>query len=154
MLNKKNYQKEKTTQKFVLKDKGSITLQRPIHIAQELSWNYGEDVVIYDVRNSSPFVSFYIVATAANDRRLRALEDTAREALYSNYKTIDHTEGNNKSEWILLDAKDVVIQLFTKKERERVGFDVLYQNVPHKIVVAKEEPVYRKKKRPAPVQKY
>lgn len=133
---------------FVLANKGSIKSQRALHIAADLSWNFGEDVVVYDVRNNSPFVSYYIVASANNDRRLNALVATAKESLYDNYKEVDHTEGKNNSEWVLIDAKDFVVQLFTKKERERVDFDRLYRTVPHKIVVAKKEPEYRRRKKP------
>lgn len=135
--------------KFEYKDKGSIKSKRAIHIAQDLSYNFGEDVVIYDVRNSSPFVSYYIVASSKNEKRLRALVSIAKETLYDNYKEIDHSEGKNDSQWILIDAKDVVVQLFTKEERERVQFDALYKDVPHKMIVQKEEPIYRRRKKAA-----
>lgn len=131
-----------------LTNKGSITSQRMIHIASDISYNYGEDVVIYDVREKSPFVSYFVVASASNDRRLRALIQTAKEALYDNYKEIDHTEGKNESNWILIDAKDVVVHLFTKDERKRVDLDSLYADVPHKIIKVTEEPVYRRRKKP------
>jgi ribosome-associated protein len=139
--------KKNNKEKFIIVNKGSITSKRAIHIASDISWNYGEDVVIYDVRNNSPFVSYYIVATASNEHRLKALINIAEEALYDNYKILDHKEGRNGSKWYLLDAKDIVIQLFTKDERERVGFDELYKDVPHKIIKAEVEPVYRRKKR-------
>lgn len=135
-------------EEFTLKNKGSIRSARMIHIAEDLSWNYGEDVVIYDVRESTPFVSYYIVATASNERRLRALINAAEDALYDNYKDIDHKEGNKTSEWFLIDAKDVVIHLFTSKERERVDIDRLYEKHPHKIVKAEKEPEYRRRKKP------
>lgn len=130
------------------KDKGSIRALRPLHIAQDLSYNWGEDVIVYDVRNQSPFVSYYVVASASNDRRLKALMATAKDSLWDNYKEIDHVEGRNDSNWILIDAKDIVVQLFTKEERSRVQFDSLYMECPHKLVVQKEEPDYKRRKRP------
>ncbi len=139
--------KKSTTQKFVLADKGSITNKRPLHIAEDLSYNFGEDVVVYDVRNNSPFVSFYVVASAKNETRLRALVQSAKDAIYDNYHEVDHVEGRNDSNWILIDCKDIVVQLFAKEERERVGFDQLYKDVPHKIVKVSEEPVYRRRKK-------
>lgn len=132
-----------------LEDKGRITSQRALHIASDLSWNYGEDVVVYDVRERTPYVSYFILASASNDRRLRALVQTAKDSLYDNFKDVDHTEGKNDSNWILIDAKDVVVHLFTKDERKRVDMDVLYEECPHKIVKVTEEPVYRKRKKPA-----
>lgn len=138
---------KKTETKFKLENKGRITSQRMIHIASDLSWNYGEEVVIYDVRERTPYVSYYIVASASNDTRLKALVQYAKESLYDNYKDLDHVEGRNDSNWILLDAKDVVIQLFTRDERKRVDFDKLYASCPHKVIVSKEEPKYRKRKK-------
>ncbi len=139
--------KKSTTQKFELTDKGSITNKRPLHMAEDLSYNFGEDVVVYDVRNNSPFVSFYVVASAKNETRLRALVQSAKDTIYDNYHEVDHVEGRNDSNWILIDCKDIVVQLFSKEERERVGFDQLYKDVPHKIVKVTEEPVYRRRKK-------
>lgn len=139
--------KKTDKKKFVLEDKGTIRSQRALHMAQDLSYNFGEDVVVYDVRDNSPFVSYYIVASANNDRRLKALVSTAKDTIYDNYHEVDHVEGRNDSNWFLIDCKDIVIQLFTKEERERVGFDELYKDVPHKIVKVKEEPQYRRKKK-------
>lgn len=129
-------------------NKGVVRTVRPIHIALDLSWNYGENVVVYDVREKTPYVSYYIVASAQTERRLNSLVQTAKDSLYDNYKEIDHVEGRNGSKWILIDAKDIVIQLFTREERNRVDFDALYQDCPHKVVEADKEPVYRRRKRP------
>jgi len=88
------------------------------------------------------------VASASNDRRLQALTATAQTSLYDNYHDVDHIEGKNDSKWILIDAKDIVVQLFTKEERGRVRFDELYLDCPHKIVKALKEPKYRKRPQP------
>ncbi len=130
------------------KDRGRITARRPIYIASDLSWNYAEDVVVYDVRSKTPYVSYYIVCSAQTERRLENLVKTAEESLYDNYRELDHVEGKNGSRWILVDAKDIVIQLFTREERVRVDFDSLYQDCPHKCIEVDKEPVYRKRKRP------
>lgn len=150
MLNKKKTIKPKLNIKDI-SNKGRITSQRALHIAEDLSWNYGSDVVVYDVREKSPFVSYFVVCSAVNKERLKALYNAARETLYDNYKMIDHTEGRNDSQWILIDAKDIVIHLFTKDEREHFALDERYLDCPHKVVKALKEPVYRKKKR-APSQ--
>jgi ribosome-associated protein len=144
----KNFKKPAVKVPFVLKDKGSIRALTPLHIAEELSYNWGDEVVVYDVRDKTPFVSYYIVASAKNAVRLNALVSEAKEALYENYQEVSHVEGKNDSRWILIDAGQIVVQLFTPEERKRVALDELYQNSPHKIVVQEEEPVYRKRKKP------
>jgi ribosome-associated protein len=128
-----------------------VTAVKPLHIAEDLSWNFGEDVVVYDVRERTPYVSYYIVGSAANDKRLQALVSEAQQSLYDNYEDVDHVEGRNDSQWILIDAHDIVVQLFTRNERNRVNFDGLFEDCPHCAVEAKKEPKYRKRK-PKPSQ--
>lgn len=135
-------------------NKGSIKALRPIHIAEDISWNYGEDVVIYDVRDKSPFVSYYIVCSSQNEHRLRALVQTAKESLYDNYHDVKNVEGKRESTWILIDSGDIIVQLFTKEERNRVDFDALYQDCPHKVIKALKEPSYKRRKKPVAVQNY
>lgn len=142
---------EKKTKVF--RNKGRIAAMRPIHVAEDLSWNYGKDVVVYDVRKKTPYVSYYIVASAQNDRRLQALVSAADESLYDNFYELDHKEGRNGSTWILLDAKQVVVQLFTEDMRKEVDFDALYEDCPHVVVHVEEEPKYRKRKRPESQQR-
>ena len=60
MLNKKKTIKPKLNIKDI-SNKGRITSQRALHIAEDLSWNYGSDVVVYDVREKSPFVSYFVL---------------------------------------------------------------------------------------------
>lgn len=137
----------KTKSSLQIEDKGTIKAKRVLNIASDLSWNYGEDVIVYDVRTKSPFISYYIVCSASNDHRLQSLVSVAEESLYDNFFVLSHKEGRNGSTWILLDAKEVVVQLFTKSMREEVKFDDLYLDCPHKRVETLEEPDYPKRKR-------
>lgn len=105
---------------------GNISDEKVINVAKFLVDNFALNVIIYDVQNKTPFVSYYIVASSKSDFRLKKLIQDAKEALVKNNFNIDHIEGKNKSKWILIDAKDLVIQLFTKEEREHVKFDELY----------------------------
>ena len=127
----------------------TIKSARVRHVAEELSWNYGADVVIYDVRERTPYVSYYIVCTAGNEYRLQSLAQTADEALYDNFFELHHKEGRNGSTWILLDAKTVVVQLFTKEMRDHVKFDELYQDCPHEVILCEKEPKYPKRRKVA-----
>lgn len=138
---------DKNTTGIKYTSKGSITAKRPIHIAMDLSYNYGDDVVVYDVKNKTPFVNYYIVCSCSNEAKMRKVISVAEESLYDNYKEIDHKEGKNNSKWVLIDAKDIVIQIFLKEERNRVQFDKLYEDCPHKVVVSDKQPIYRRRKK-------
>ena len=113
---------------------GKINDNNVTNVAKFLVDNFALNVIIYDVQNKTPFVSHYIVASSKSEFRLKKLIQDAKEALVKNNFDIDHIEGKNKSKWILIDAKDVVIQLFTKDEREHVKFDELYLDCDHLVL--------------------
>lgn len=139
----------KTEEKVSLniEDKGVIDDQKMINIASDLSYNHGDDVIIYDVREKSPFLSYYIVVSYSNESRLKKGVSVAEESLYNNNIVIDHKEGKNKSRWILIDGKEVVLQLFLKDERKRIDFDSLYLDSPHKVIVSEKEINYEKREK-------
>ena len=139
----------KTEEKVSLniEDKGVIDDQKMINIASDLSYNHGDDVIIYDVREKSSFLSYYIVVSYSNESRLKKGVSVAEESLYNNNIVIDHKEGKNKSRWILIDGKEVVLQLFLKDERKRVDFDSLYLDCPHKVIVSEKEIDYEKREK-------
>ena len=139
----------KTEEKVSLniEDKGAIDDQKMINIASDLSYNHGDDVIIYDVREKSPFLSYYIVVSYSNESRLKKGVSVAEESLYNNNIVIDHKEGKNKSRWILIDGKEVVLQLFLKDERKRIDFDSLYLDCPHKVIVSEKEIDYEKREK-------
>ena len=139
----------KTEEKVSLniEDKGVIDDQKMINIASDLSYNHGDDVIIYDVREKSPFLSYYIVVSYSNESRLKKGVSVAEESLYNNNIVIDHKEGKNKSRWILIDGKEVVLQLFLKDERKRIDFDSLYLESPHKVIVSEKEINYEKREK-------
>ena len=139
----------KTEEKVSLniEDKGVIDDQKMINIASDLSYNHGDDVIIYDVREKSPFLSYYIVVSYSNESRLKKGVSVAEESLYNNNIVIDHKEGKNKSRWILIDGKEVVLQLFLKDERKRFDFDSLYLDCPHKVIVSEKEINYEKREK-------
>ncbi len=116
---------------------GKINDYNVINVGKFLVDNFAQNVIIYDVQNKTPFVSYYIVASSKNDYRMKKLVLDAKEALIKYGYEIDHVEGKNKSKWILIDSKDVVVQLFTKEERNNVKFDELYLDCNHMIIESK-----------------
>ena len=99
----------KTEEKVSLniEDKGVIDDQKMINIASDLSYNHGDDVIIYDVREKSPFLSYYIVVSYSNESRLKKGVSVAEESLYNNNMPI--TIGTRQATRAVVEG--------TKKER-------------------------------------
>ena len=88
-----------------------------------LSEHKAEDIVTIDVSSKTPFADFYVLATANNIRQLNALKELVEEALEINKMSINHIEGTPESGWILIDAHHVIVNIFSKAERERISLE-------------------------------
>ncbi len=82
-----------------------------------------EDIQIIDVRDKTPFSEYYILVTATNPRQMNALKEAVVEKIETLKGKINHVEGNENSGWILVDAYHVIINIFSKEERERISLE-------------------------------
>lgn len=84
-----------------------------------------EDVVVIDVKEKTPFADYYVLATATNNRQLNALAEIVEDELEKAKFPVGHIEGKPESGWILIDAHHVIINIFSREERERISLDEL-----------------------------
>ncbi|MFA6620535.1 MAG: ribosome silencing factor, partial [Bacilli bacterium] len=84
-----------------------------------------EDIEVIDVKERTPFADYYILATAPNARALSAYPDSLIEALGKAKIDVRQIEGNPESGWVVVDAGQVVVQLFTAPKREEMNLDSL-----------------------------
>ena len=82
-----------------------------------------EDIVVLDVKEKTPFSEYYVLASGNNFRQINALAELVEEGLDNNKIKINHIEGTPESGWILIDAYHVIINIFSKEERERISLD-------------------------------
>ena len=59
-----------------------------------------------DLRKAAGFTDFFVIATGANARQVRAIAEAVQESLLAMRVKPSHTEGNKSSGWILLDYFD------------------------------------------------
>jgi ribosome-associated protein len=92
-------------------------------ILQLLEETKAEDVQLIDVRERTPFSEYYILVTATNPRQMNAIKEAVVEKIESLLGKINHVEGNENSGWILVDAYHIIINIFSKEERERISLE-------------------------------
>lgn len=92
-------------------------------IEKTLDEHKAQDIVTIDVRERNPFADYYVLATAGNIRQLNALAEVVEEELAKIKFEIGHIEGKPESGWILIDAHHVIVNIFSKEERERISLD-------------------------------
>lgn len=85
-----------------------------------------EDVVVMNLSNRASFAERMVIATGLSERQMVAmahhLERDLKEAGYG-YAQIEGAQG---SDWVLMDAGDVVVNLFKPESRELYALERMW----------------------------
>lgn len=103
-----------------------------VHVAaRAASDKLAQKIVAYDVSDTLAITDAFVLASAANDRQVRAIveeiEDQLREQL--DEKPL-RREGHRQGRWVLLDYADVVIHVQHTEEREFYALERLWRDCP------------------------
>lgn len=85
-----------------------------------------EDVNIIALDDSS-IADTFVVATGTSVIQTKALADYIEEELEKNGYSLLSKEGFREGEWILMDVEDIIVHIFTRKQREFYGIDDLWE---------------------------
>jgi ribosome-associated protein len=105
-----------------------------------------DHVALLDLRKAAGFTDFFVLATGANARQIRAIAEAVEEALSARRIKPSHTEGYERTAWILLDYFDFVVHVFSPETRRFYGLERLWGSaIPVDIsgLVGPGEPVSR-----------
>ena len=100
-------------------------------VLKAISEKKGFDIKEYDTRSLTPFMDSMIVVSTTNIRQNNAIAQNIKDRLKKNgFDGTIRIEGNADSKWLLIDLKEIVVQLFVKDERQVYQLDRLYRDVP------------------------
>ena len=100
-------------------------------VLKAISEKKGFDIKEYDTRSLTPFMDSMIVVSTTNIRQNNAIAQNIKDRLKENgFDGTIRIEGNADSKWLLIDLKEIVVQLFVKDERQLYQLDRLYRDVP------------------------
>ena len=77
-----------------------------------------EKITVLDLRSTSSIQDFAIIAEVSNPRLLNAIKDYCIEFGESLGYRVHHVEGQNESEWVLIDFDSLVLHLFLRQSRQ------------------------------------
>jgi ribosome-associated protein len=97
-----------------------------IAVAEALLDMKSEHVRVLAVRELTSITDFMVIATGSGDRHVRAMSDTVRGALRERGREILGSEGSKDSGWIVVDAADVVVHLFSRSLRKYYDLDGMW----------------------------
>ena len=119
--------------------------QAALVAARAIDEKKGSDIVIQDVSELLKVTDYFVIATAANNRRADAIADEVEDKLREEcgIKPISR-EGMDSCEWILLDYGGIVVHIFQPQPRDFYRLEQLWEQAPTVDVAAAgiEDPVY------------
>jgi len=89
-----------------------------------------ENVIAFDVSEQLAITDGFLIASASNDRQVRAIVDAIEEKLREHDAKPVRREGEREGRWLLLDCLDVVIHVQHDEERVFYSLERLWRDCP------------------------
>jgi ribosome-associated protein len=84
------------------------------------------DVIVLDLRKTSAFTDFFVIATGNSTRQVKAIADGIQEALRARGLRPALVEGYAQAEWVLIDYFDFIFHIFLPAKREFYALERLW----------------------------
>ena len=101
-----------------------------IAAAQAASDKLADDIVAYDVSDVFVITDAFVLASAPNDRQVRAIVDAVEERLFTLGAKPARREGEQEGRWVLLDYIDIVVHVQHAEERTYYSLERLWKDCP------------------------
>ena len=108
--------------------------ERAIELAQAAALaaadKLASNVIALDVSDHLVITDVFVLASAPNDRQVKAIVDAVEEKLLGlNAKPV-RREGHREGRWVLLDFGDVVVHVQHEEERAFYSLERLWRDCP------------------------
>ena len=85
-----------------------------------------QNILVLDIRDISSFADWFIIATASSSRNAKAISNKLIESLKQQKHPLVGVEGQDDSEWILVDCGDVIVNIMQQETREFYDLESLW----------------------------
>lgn len=97
-------------------------------VVQALEDKKAEDVKVIDISGLSIMTDYFVITNAANQPQMDALTDYAVEAFAKAGIEDVKVEGNSASGWILMDADNIILHIFSREARDFYNLERIWQD--------------------------
>jgi ribosome-associated protein len=98
--------------------------------ARAASEKLATDVVAIDVSDHLVITDVFLLASAPNDRQVRAIVDAVEESLQRRGVKPVRREGEREGRWVLLDFGELVVHVQHAEERTYYALERLWRDCP------------------------
>tara|TARA_A100001015_G_scaffold268469_1_gene319357 strand:- start:161 stop:529 length:369 start_codon:yes stop_codon:yes gene_type:complete len=109
------------------------------HIIEGVEEVKGEDINILDLREIENNVCQYFVVCSGNSNtQVRAISSSVQKVVSKALREKPwHVEGQDTSEWVLMDFVDIVVHIFQKQTRSHYDIESLWGDAKQTLVESK-----------------
>ena len=87
-----------------------------------------EDVLVIDLEGKTSIASYMVVASGTSNRHVASISQKREENLKAvGYRST--VEGEQKADWVLIDAFDVIVHIFRPEVREFYNLEKMWTSV-------------------------
>ena len=88
------------------------------------------DIVVLDVADAIGICDHFVIASAANERQVKAVVDGVEQSVREQLQLSPRAEeGKDARRWVLLDYGDIIVHVFHAEERAYYRMERLYGDV-------------------------
>jgi ribosome-associated protein len=110
--------------------RAELALERASACAQIADDNRGRDILVLDLRQSTPIVDFFVIVTAVSRRQSRAMASEIDQAMKKLGETKLGIEGVEDGRWTLIDYGDFVVHVFSPDDRAYYALEEIWGDAP------------------------
>ena len=109
------------------------------HIIEGIEEVKGEDINVLDLREIENNVCQYFVVCSGNSNtQVRAISSSVQKVVSKAlHEKPWHVEGQDSSEWVLMDFVDIVVHIFQKHTRSHYDIESLWGDAKQTLVESK-----------------
>ena len=96
-------------------------------VLEKLDELKAENVKVINLEKRNLLFSKAILATGSSSRHVLSLSDNISDLLKQEYKIYTRSEGHASSEWILIDAEKLIINIFQEEAREKYNLEEVWK---------------------------
>jgi ribosome-associated protein len=110
--------------------RAAVALERARVCAWIADDNRGKDILVLDLRQTTPLVDFFVIATAGSRRQANAIASDIDQAMKKLGEAKMGIEGSEEGRWTLIDYGDFVVHIFSPEYRAYYALEEVWGDAP------------------------
>lgn len=107
----------------------NLTQQQKLEIiVKALDSKKAEDIKVIKVGDLTVIADYFVITDGTSFTQTKALADEAEYKMQENGVVPNRVQGNNGSNWVIIDYGDIVVHVFSKEQRDFYNLERLWRD--------------------------